>query len=102
MLAKISLGVAAAALLGGAALLAPEPAAAQGFYVGIGAPPGYGPYGPPPPYYRPRPYHRPYAFGPPVEYIPHPPAYYRPRCHFVREPIWNGFAWVPGTRRVCG
>lgn len=102
MPAKISLGLAAAALLGGATLLTTTPTMAQGFSLNFGAGPIYDPYDPPPPYYRPRPHYRPYGYGAPVDYLPPPPAYYRPRCHMVREPIWNGFAWVPGVRRVCG
>jgi hypothetical protein len=109
MMRKVLLGIAAAATLGGAALLSAAPASAQGFSVTIGngyepdyyrpVAPGYG-YGPPPGFYgpppRPNPYYAPVYGGGYGYHHPRPV-----RCWVRPVTVWNGYGYVTRPQRVC-
>ena len=103
--------VAAAALIVGATLAAPQPAEARGGRIAAGIIGGiaagaliagaagafapYGPYG----YGYGYGYAPGYAYGPYPAYGPAP--YYAPGCYLRRQPVWNGWRWVNQRIRVC-
>ena len=101
--------IAAAALIAGATLAAPQPAEARGGRIAAGiiggiaagaliagAAGAFAPYGP---YGYGYGYAPGYAYGPYPAYGPAP--YYAPGCYLRRQPVWNGWRWVNQRIRVC-